>query len=246
MSPVRSDSVIARVGRPTGREFLRIRSHLSGKEVKYDCGQPLDCATPLDLRRLIPENSFSTPNALTAFFAAIAKMSSAYPALYERYREGILRTDVPEMATIEDGVAELQGRAVRLDRFLRNLPIGTHFLEVCALDPDGTPQCSGEPSVVRYTRQKTSEPFVVSARPGLYRVSSCENVAGRYIRTTQSGTVLVAPPAAYERLSRDFEVAVGLTKDWRDDRSVTPFRRIYLHALWAAESVGGSSGQLER
>jgi hypothetical protein len=248
MYPVRIGAKFVRMGAITGHEWLRIRSYISGLEVKFDCSIAVDCKDALDLQRLYPSEGAAGPGGiLAAFLQAIRRIASTEPVIYERYRQGILRAE-NRVNNLQNGVARLDVQGLHLDQAVSSLAAGDYELELCRIDRWADLHCLSEPHPFKFHWDPVHRQSRVihNFRPGLYRLYMCQKVSAGFIRTDNYASILAVGPAAFGRLNHEFQDVVTSTQRWvADDATVGTMLQMYLQYMAFRRDISGS-GKAQR
>jgi hypothetical protein len=233
MYPVRSNSRLKRIGSLTGREWIHIRSYHTGAIVSFDCSVAVDCAGELDLQRLSPEDGQPAPSGVAAaFLNVIRRMVATEPAVFDRYRPGILR-GAPGRGALRDDVVRLDGQTFSLKQVFEEMPDGAYVLEMCPIDAQGAVNCAtAVPARYRWNKSHPLPWPRPNLQPGLYRLYVCSKIGDSFVRSDNFASLFVPPADRYRQLERQFQEVVVATKDWAaDDPTVCPLISVYLHGL---------------
>jgi hypothetical protein len=243
MYPVRRGAKLVRMGALTGREWLRVRSYLTGLEVTFTCSIAVDCRDLLDLERLYPAEGEAGPDGiLAAFLKAIRRMAATEPVVYERYRQGLMRAESP-VNTMQDALARLDAQGLHLEQVLIRLPLGSYELEVCRIDQKAALRCPSEPHPAKFHWDPDHQhPWALrDVQPGLYRLYVCQATSKGFVRTDSYASVLALDATAYARLSPEFHAVASLARDWAsDDPTASTMLRMYLQDMAFRSSARAS------
>lgn len=245
MSPltvVKSDSRIVRVGKMVNSDQLRIRSYATGVEVIFSCEVPLDCQSPLDLRRVGSPEGIDDKSALGAFFRVLRKMSSDQPQVWIAYSNGILTPRGPHETRLEDAVLELKSNMVDLAPLFAALPKNKYVAKVCPVRLDGSLACPHPNSdanfycgdgvlTIQWDPQARPAIRYDKAEAGLINVSLC-NEQGMF--TDRNALALIVAPEHFREAASEFEEArhaARALKATEADPTIETTVRIFLHHL---------------
>jgi len=247
LTVVKSDSRITRVGKLDNGDRLRIRSYASGLEVIFACKVPLDCQSPIDLKRIGAPEGADDRSGLGAFFRVLRKMSSDQPQVWIAYSHGILTSRGQDGPSLDDAVLELKSNYADLAPMFANLPQKKYVARVCVVRLDGLVTCPssrgdarrGDASFycgegvldVQWDPQAPTTVRYNNAGAGMIRVSLCDEQG---MVTDRNAVALIATPEHFRVAASQFEEARQVAralKSTEADPTIESTVRMFLHHI---------------
>lgn len=232
--PVRFTSRLVRLRSISGNEWIRIRSDVSGNLLQFDCSTVVDCTKPLDLERLklLANETSGAAGILGDLLSAVRMLATEKPALYERYRQALLRGMNMDLR-INDTVSLLDSDGLHLENSFSGLPAGTLFIELCRINREGVVLATPEPHPLRYQwNPKKPQALRSNISVGLYRIYMCQNSTSGFLRSDSYADVLVERSPKFKHLKADLDQLDSVVKTEADsDPTLRSMLKIYLYNL---------------